>query len=72
MLPLNACFDEFASFYYTALCTTVSVSTGQTWNKGTKATAHFLLNVKFAVNATTYSPEQNHSVTPITCIFFQE
>lgn len=56
VLPLNARFDEFASWYYIALRTTVSVSIVQIWNRGIKTTAHFPLNVKFTAAVTTHTP----------------
>lgn len=77
MLPLNARSDEFTSLYYTALGTGVSVSIEQIRNKGTKTSAHLLLNMKFIVTVITYPPQpdsqqQNHSGRPTVCICFQK
>lgn len=55
MLPLNARFDEFVSWYFIALRTTVSASIVQIWNRGIKTTAHSLLNVKFTAAVTTHT-----------------
>lgn len=63
MLPLNACFDEFASLYYIALCTTVSVSIGQIRNKETKTSACIFLNVKIYCDCNHIPTSARHSTT---------